>query len=475
MSLVDLSNYHILLVDDVSFSRNTIARQLRTMGNPTILEANDGAEALEHLKLDSVVDIVISDFNMPVMNGLQLLQAIRSGAAGVRRDLSFAILTGFSDRHLVDLALSLGVNAFLVKPVSRSVVSDRLQQMIKAADGRMPPRSAQEYSKIPLPDGKISASGFDNSFERMLKNDAEVFNFLPSELSSAQLDLTPTVTESAPAAETEATTDSSGPMTTEMQVKSVANVVRLLTCLEGRYSSDLARTIVKKIKRLILAAGEELSLEVVADLNSLVLQKALRVEDLPTILSQNMAGTDTASQSGWNIAKPTSGDGRKHQRQLDEEQYETVQFHDLTRAPENSVLGRSLYTANGGVFLVSGTKLTHSLLSILLHLENTGVLDLASDDGGRGVYIAAATDRKASSGSTDAPSAAAPNRLATERKITIDEADVGMVVLRDVYTNTGINYMNEGTVLTEGLLTVLHDLQKLGSVENELWIQVSAD
>lgn len=464
MPLVDLTDYHVLLVDDVSFSRSTIARQLRTLGNPEILEAENGEEALKYLTRESVVDIVISDFNMPIMNGLELLQHIRSGSAGVRRDLAFAILTGFSDRHLVDMALSLAVNAFLVKPVSRATLSDRLSQIIATADGRMPPKSAEEYSEIALPEGEISSSGFNNSFEQMLKTDAEMFNFLPAD-TEASIDLTPTAMETAKPANAVSGKDMLSDAS-EREVKSIANVIRVMTCLRGRYSSDLARAVVLNVKKLIMAAGEERALEIVTDLNDLVEQKALRVDDLPTILSQNRRGGSDSKPNGWNIAHSRSGDGREEQQKLDETTFSNVAFHDLDRTPENAVLGRSLYTTNGNVFLVSGTYLTHNLLSILRDLHKMGGLDLHSGGDRKGVYVAVTE----STGNAPAP---VPNRLAAERKITIEEADVGMVVLRDVYTNTGINYMNEGTVLTEGLLTVLHDLQQLGSVDNELWVQAS--
>ncbi len=73
MALADLSSYSILLVDDVTFSRQTVARLLNDMGNPTIHLAEDGDEALEVLHKNPDVDFVVSDYKMPNLNGLQLL------------------------------------------------------------------------------------------------------------------------------------------------------------------------------------------------------------------------------------------------------------------------------------------------------------------------------------------------------------------------------------------------------------------
>ena len=118
----DLSAQQILLVDDVAFSRETIRRVLRAMGEPQIIDAANGVDAIEHLSRARGISMVIADFNMPVFNGLQLLQAIRLGQTAASRALPVAMLTGHSDQHLVTSALALDVNAFAIKPVSANTL-----------------------------------------------------------------------------------------------------------------------------------------------------------------------------------------------------------------------------------------------------------------------------------------------------------------------------------------------------------------
>ena len=123
-------NLTILLVDDERFSRTTVASMLSGLGRPTVLEAENGIEALAVLG-EQKVDFIISDFNMPRGHGLQLLQAVRTGKLSlIKPDTPFAMLTGYSEEKLVDFALALDVNAFLIKPVSKDGLHKRLSKML---------------------------------------------------------------------------------------------------------------------------------------------------------------------------------------------------------------------------------------------------------------------------------------------------------------------------------------------------------
>lgn len=132
MSTVELSKLlrgrHALVIDDERFSRSIICRFLLEMGLLEADQAKDGAEGLTRLATEgNASSLVICDFNMPVMNGLQFLKALRSGIQrSVRRDLPVIMLTGHSDHGLVGTAMALDVDAFLVKPVSKSNLAGRL-------------------------------------------------------------------------------------------------------------------------------------------------------------------------------------------------------------------------------------------------------------------------------------------------------------------------------------------------------------
>lgn len=133
---VDVSNRTILVVDDVRFTRLTLVRMLQQLGEGAVHEAEDGAVALRFLEsAQPAVDCVISDIEMPTMNGLELLKAIRVGTGAVPRDLRVILLTGQSEwPHFVP-ALALDVDAFLTKPTSQHKLQECIERVFAPSDG----------------------------------------------------------------------------------------------------------------------------------------------------------------------------------------------------------------------------------------------------------------------------------------------------------------------------------------------------
>ena len=149
MASLDLSGSTVLLVEDVVFIRDIIHKLLNGLGRPDIVQAADGQEALDILKSsEHSIDYVISDFNMPKVQGLELLKAVRLGEGGIDRALPFAMLTAYSDVDLVDAALNLDVNAFLIKPVSRAMLAKRFQKLVRAAEDPSWLKPPLDYSVI---------------------------------------------------------------------------------------------------------------------------------------------------------------------------------------------------------------------------------------------------------------------------------------------------------------------------------------
>jgi two-component system chemotaxis response regulator CheY len=120
----------VLVVDDMSTSRGLITQALDSFGLRNVNIAADGASALQRLAT-SPSHLVISDFNMPGMNGLQLLQAIRSDAR--TRGLGFLLITGRADREIIDTGRQLGMNNFLKKPFEAA----QLRAAIEAIVGKL--------------------------------------------------------------------------------------------------------------------------------------------------------------------------------------------------------------------------------------------------------------------------------------------------------------------------------------------------
>jgi len=123
------SDRRFLVVDDEAFSLDIVRRMLISLGG-SVVGAENGEAGIEALKAPDPIACVITDFNMPKMNGLEMLKAIRTGAAGVKREIPVIMLTGHSDADLVGTALALDASGFIVKPVSQKVLAERLTRVM---------------------------------------------------------------------------------------------------------------------------------------------------------------------------------------------------------------------------------------------------------------------------------------------------------------------------------------------------------
>ncbi|SFI87425.1 response regulator [Celeribacter neptunius] len=120
----------VMVVDDMSTSRGLITNALDSYGIRNVTSAADGPSALQKLAV-SPVHLVISDYNMPGMDGLQLLHALRSN--GPTRGVGFLLITGRADREIIDMGKRLGMNNFLKKPFDPA----RLRAAIEAIVGKL--------------------------------------------------------------------------------------------------------------------------------------------------------------------------------------------------------------------------------------------------------------------------------------------------------------------------------------------------
>lgn len=128
MSIAD--QLRVLIVDDTSTSRMLVRDGLEQIGIKNISHATDGQKALEFM-MTTPAHMIISDLNMPNLDGLGLLKKIRE--YGPTRKVPFIILTGQKDNALLQKAASLGVNNYLMKPFT----SDSLRKAIEAIVGRL--------------------------------------------------------------------------------------------------------------------------------------------------------------------------------------------------------------------------------------------------------------------------------------------------------------------------------------------------
>ena len=113
-----------LIVDDQQTMRSLIRTSLQALGINQTREAPDGEEALRQL-IAAPANLVITDFNMPKLDGLGLLRAIR--AHGPTSKTAVIMLSGRADRELVQRAVQFGVNNYLVKPFTTQTLKEKIE------------------------------------------------------------------------------------------------------------------------------------------------------------------------------------------------------------------------------------------------------------------------------------------------------------------------------------------------------------
>jgi two-component system, chemotaxis family, chemotaxis protein CheY len=113
-----------LVVDDSRAVRMIVCRTLRELGYE-VGEAGDGRQALEALGPEGSVDLILADWNMPEMDGLELLRAIRSNPA--QRDIPVIMVTTEAEITQMVTALENGANEYIMKPFTKDILVDKLR------------------------------------------------------------------------------------------------------------------------------------------------------------------------------------------------------------------------------------------------------------------------------------------------------------------------------------------------------------
>jgi two-component system chemotaxis response regulator CheY len=121
-----------LIVDDSSVMRKIVERALRQAGLDTLVvhEAGTGVEGLELLKANSV-DLILSDINMPIMDGLEFLRQIRE--QNLARGVPVVMITTESSEEHVKDAIQAGARGYIRKPFTAEQVKERVLPLVRAA------------------------------------------------------------------------------------------------------------------------------------------------------------------------------------------------------------------------------------------------------------------------------------------------------------------------------------------------------
>ncbi|ACV37087.1 chemotaxis response regulator CheY [Accumulibacter sp.] len=122
----------ILVVDDFSTMRRIVRNLLKELGFANVDEAEDGVMALQKLQNDSF-QFVVTDWNMPNMDGLQLLQAIRQSPA--LKHLPVLMITAEAKRENIIAAAGAGASGYIVKPFTAATLAEKLQKIFDKMGG----------------------------------------------------------------------------------------------------------------------------------------------------------------------------------------------------------------------------------------------------------------------------------------------------------------------------------------------------
>jgi two-component system, chemotaxis family, chemotaxis protein CheY len=127
----ELKSITVLVVDDEVFSTRFVSRILQKIGVESIVTAENGAEAIEALESDEhIIDIVISDIEMPEMDGYELARRIRYGAVPQYQSVPILMLTGQDTESNVEKARIHKINGFIVKPPKIDDLEQRILESL---------------------------------------------------------------------------------------------------------------------------------------------------------------------------------------------------------------------------------------------------------------------------------------------------------------------------------------------------------
>ncbi len=124
----DSNNMKFLVVDDFSTMRRIIRNLLKELGYNNVDEAEDGSIGLAKLKRESF-DFVVSDWNMPVMDGLQLLQAVRADAT--LSHLPVLMVTAEAKKENILAAAQAGASGYIVKPFTAATLDEKITKILE--------------------------------------------------------------------------------------------------------------------------------------------------------------------------------------------------------------------------------------------------------------------------------------------------------------------------------------------------------
>jgi two-component system chemotaxis response regulator CheY len=119
--------FHCLVVEDSPMMRQLLVFALSRVKQLKVTEADDGVDGLRKLATGKF-DIILTDINMPIMDGLKLVKRVRTDA--VHKDVPIVVITTESAEEDRQRALSLGANAYITKPIQAPQVIAKVKELL---------------------------------------------------------------------------------------------------------------------------------------------------------------------------------------------------------------------------------------------------------------------------------------------------------------------------------------------------------
>jgi two-component system chemotaxis response regulator CheY len=149
-----IQGLNILVVDGNAYMRKVTRMMLMNLGAKSVIEAADGLAALEQIR-NCDPDVMLLDWDMPLLNGMEVMRIVRSPGVFPRPNLPIIMLTSRAHRSSVVQALHAGVNEFLVKPTSAKALHDRLSSIV------INPRPMVQLGDAYVPQPRKMSSGLE--------------------------------------------------------------------------------------------------------------------------------------------------------------------------------------------------------------------------------------------------------------------------------------------------------------------------
>jgi two-component system, chemotaxis family, chemotaxis protein CheY len=139
-----IQGLNILIVDGNAYMRRLTRTMLMNLGAKSVMEAADGLNALEAIRIYDP-DVVLLDWDMPVLDGMEVMRIVRSPGVFPRPNIPIIMLTNRGQRSSVLEALRAGVHEYLVKPTSPKALRDRLMSIV------IKPRPMMQLGELYVP------------------------------------------------------------------------------------------------------------------------------------------------------------------------------------------------------------------------------------------------------------------------------------------------------------------------------------